>query len=195
LKSIQKKNDENFILFNTAELLILDWNSKSVVKKINHVSEPEALNPSLMFKGCEVSEGVARVVTNTEIVEYDLNTYEKINVITDKTFNDLHAIMKHDNKYYIVNTGLEMLQIADSKGEIIKEYNMAKSETWTRFDKNFDYRHTGSTKPHDSHLNNVFQIDNEIYVTRLLDKDASDLSKKSVFNNDVSNPHDGLLHK
>ena len=194
-KSIQKKNGENFIRFNTAELLILDWDTKSVIKKINHISEPEALNPSLMFKGSEISEGIARVVTNTEIVEYDLKTYEKINVITDKTFNDLHAVSKIGDEIYLVNTGLEMLQVIDGSGSVIREYNMAESDTWTRFDKDFDYRHTGSTKPHESHINNVFEIDNEIFVTRLLQKDAADLSNNSVFNVEVGNPHDGLLYE
>lgn len=194
-KTIQKKKDENFIRFNTAELLILDWDTKKVVKKINHISEPDALNPSLMFKGCEVDETHIRVVTNTEIVEYDIKTFDKTNVISDKTFNDLHAVKKIGDEIYVVNTGLEMLQVVDVNGTVIREYNMTDTDTWSRFDKDFDYRHTGSTKPHESHINNVFEIDNEIFVTRLLQKDAADLSKKSVFDVEVGNPHDGLLYE
>lgn len=197
-KSIQDKNEENFIRFDVAEMLVLDWNTDEIIKRINYQSPEESRNPSMMFKGCEsdMKSNSLNVVTNTELLIYDKLNFKLVNVYTEKSFNDLHGVSTIDGNYYIVNTGLEIIQVLDHSGSIIQEYNLAETDTWKKYDKNFDYRQTGSTKPHSQHINHIFKFDDNLFVTRLLHQDAVNLNDHNdSFKMLVGNPHDGVIHK
>ena len=195
-KAIQDAHGENFIRFNNAQLLLINWDSGEVVKEINYTSPEESRNPSMMFKVADVTEDSIIPVTNSEIVEYDRHSHQVKNVITHPSFNDLHSVKKIGDRYYVVNTGLEILQVVCEKGEIHEEHNIAKVETWERFSKDVDYRKIGSTKPHETHFNNVFTVGDDIFVTRLVQKDAINLrNPEDKFDIEVGNPHDGVVHE
>ncbi len=195
-KSIQDDNQENFIRFDNAQLLIVDWDTGKCLKEINYCSPENSLNPSLMFKVCDVCDDLVIPVTNSEIVIYDKNTFKVKNVITHPSFNDLHSVKKIGEKYYVVNTGLEILQVVNDKGEILEELNIAKTDTWSRFSKQKDYRKIGSTKPHEVHFNNVFCVGKDIFVTRLAYKDAVNIRNgDDKFEIEVGSPHDGVSYR
>lgn len=193
-QKIQEKYAENYMRFCKAEILEIDWDSGEVVNKINYVSPEESKNPSMMFKGGQVWNDKLNVVTNSEIVIYDTNTWKVENVITNKTFNDLHGVLQEEDKYWVVNTGLEIIQLVDYHGNVIDQKNYATRETWDRFVESEDYRKVGSTKPHEIHINHIFRYKNELCVTRMLNKDACGLNGKStIFDIGVGNPHDGVV--
>lgn len=193
-KSIQDDKGENFIRFDNAQLLVIDWDSGECINEINYRSPESSLNPSLMFKVCDVVDDLVIPVTNSEIVIYDKHDFKVKNVITHPSFNDLHSVKKIDDLYYVVNTGLEILQVVNEQAEIIEEINIASTETWSRFSKDIDYRKIGSTKPHEVHFNNVFSIGDDIFVTRLAFKDAVNIrDEQDKFDIEVGSPHDGVL--
>lgn len=193
-KSIQEKNEENFIRFSEGEILELDWDSGVVTQKIRYTSPEEYLNPSMMFKGAQIYGNKLNVVSNTELVTYDIENWNVERVFSDSTFNDLHGVMEEDGLFWVVNTGLEIIQQLDVSGSVLNEWNFSGVNTWERFDQTKDYRKIGSTKPHDMHINHIFKAGGDYFVTRMLQKDAVGLDDQSKrFNIEVGNPHDGVV--
>ena len=193
-KTMQDKNNENFIRFDTAKLSVVDWDNGKIIDTINYISPDIQRNPSMMFKVCDITPNSIITVTNSEIVEFDRKTYEVIKTVSDNSFNDLHAVKKINEFYYLVNTGLEILQIINENGLIVKEINMATTATWDKFSKSIDYRKIGSTKPHEMHINNVFNVGDDIFVTRLSLKQAININnEKDIFDIEVGLPHVGVV--
>lgn len=194
-EKIQKSNGENFIRFYTGEIILLNWDTLKIEKTIQYESPRQVLNPSMMFKFGEIDKNFLNIVTNTELVVYDLNDWTIIKRVSFPSFNDLHSVMKNSDSYFIVNTGLEIIQEIDINSNLVNEYNFASKKTWDRFDINFDYRKIGSTKPHEIHINHIFSVNGDFYVTRMLKQDAVSLTdKNNFFSIDAGNPHDGIVH-
>jgi len=90
-------------------------------------------------------------------------------------------------------TGLDMVVELSMEGEILREWDVLGEPLWTRFSREVDYRLVPTTKPHRSHPNHVFQIGEEIFVTRLHQRDAISLSDPlRRIEIAVQRPHDGL---
>jgi hypothetical protein len=80
------------------------------------------------------------------------------------------------------------------EGQVLGEWNVLGEDPWSRFSRDVDYRKVESTKPHQSHPNSVFQLGEDIWVTRLSQKDAICLTTPGKrINIDVQRPHDGLV--
>jgi outer membrane protein assembly factor BamB len=111
-------------------------------------------------------------------------------------FNDVHHVRPNqDGNYLIVNTGLDMVVEVDPiKTTILREWNVLGHPPWERFSKTIDYRKVLTTKPHQSHPNYVFQIGNDIWVTRCLQMDAVCLTKPNQsINLGGAYVHDGIV--
>jgi len=154
--------------FNKAVIQIIDWDKKTIVDEISYKSPPENLGPglSMQFKGASIFKGKYFVVTNTEILRYQLSNWELETVISHPTFNDLHGVLPFKNLLYVCNTGLEIVQAVSDNSEIKQEINLATVPTYERFNKNQDYRLIATTKPHEIHVNHLFVIDGELWATR-----------------------------
>ena len=195
---IPKKNIQNLkegFRFKDALVQIIDWQSKNVIKQIsyfppvNHL--PKGL--SIQFKGAYKYKYDFFVVTNTEVLIYDLLTWELKKVFSYPSFNDLHAVLYKDGKIYVCNTGLEMVQVLNEEGDIIEEINMASTATWNRFKKHIDYRTIPTTKPHEVHINHLFEIDGEIWVTRGQKGDAVKLYDQKMRFQVVNHNRDEII--
>jgi len=154
--------------YDQAIIQVLDWNSKKVEQEVSYISPDKNLGDglSLQFKGATVSQGKLYVVTNTEVLIYDRDTWRLLSVFSDPTFNDLHGVLPWKNNLYVCNTGLEVVQVLDEQtGKIIKTYDLASGGIYQRFGKSVDFRRQGSTKPHKYHINHLFVKDNEVWVT------------------------------
>jgi hypothetical protein len=80
------------------------------------------------------------------------------------------------------------------EGRVLAEWNVLGKDPWSRFSRDVDYRKVDSTKPHESHPNSVFQLDEDVWVTRLSQRDAVCLTSPGKrINIDVQRPHDGLV--
>ena len=156
---------ESGYCYQGAEAILLDWGQKSSSKILTYESPAENLGKglSMMFKGAFVEAGIVYIVTNTEVLKFDLNKKVILDVLTSKTFNDLHGVLTKGNAIYVCNTGLEIVQ-KFIKGRLVEEWNLAALPTWERFDRNYDYRKSAGTKPHDAHINHLFELNDEPWV-------------------------------
>ncbi len=196
------KKDEGF-RYNGAVIQQIDWDKKSLINEISYQSPAENLGQdlSMMFKGAYVSADELWVVSNTELLKYELSSGKLQQVYTDNSFNDLHGVYVDKGQIYVCNTGLEIVQQLSETGDIINEWNIAECPTWGRFDRQKDYRLIATTKPHEVHINHLFTIDDELWVNLGSQRKARAVNNKNrvidmnkVFGNDEKVLcHDGLV--
>lgn len=154
--------------YDKAIIQVLDWNNKDILKEVFYVSPKENLGEglSMQFKGATIKYGKLYVVTNTEVLIYDISTWKLLAVFSEPSFNDLHYVLPKDGLIYVCNTGLELVQVIDEMtSQVIQTYDLASEGIYSRFDKGLDFRHQGSTKPHRYHINHLFLNDNKVWVT------------------------------
>lgn len=72
----------------------------------------------------------------------------------------------------MVNTGLDMVVRVTPEGRVLEEWDVLLEPAWQRFSRDIDYRKIVSTKPHRSHPNFVFELGDEVWVTRFEQRDA-----------------------
>jgi hypothetical protein len=172
-------------------------------KKLQNVWEYEspkevcAEDPSIQFTAATLKEGNLFVGTQTEVLVYDISAKVRKNYISLPLMNDIHHVRPRVNgNLLIVNTGLDMVIECTSKGEIVNLWNVLRDAPWSRFAPGVDYRKVASTKPHRSHPNYVFELQEQVWVTRCLQKDAvclTDPSKKINIGRQLI--HDGVVYK
>jgi hypothetical protein len=91
-------------------------------------------------------------------------------------------------------TGLDMVVEITTTGSLVREWNVLGEEPWSRFSRQTDYRKVATTKPHLSHPNHVFELDGEVWVTRLHQRDAICLSTPGPrIDIAIERPHDGYI--
>jgi len=182
--------------------LVLSFHTKSqqIQKVIEYISPPDVCaddDPSISFTAATLRKNKLYVPTHTEILVYDLNTYQLEKYFTYPSLNDVHHVYPRNNgNLLICNTGLDMVIETSPKGVILNEWNVGRGGPWKAFDPLIDYRKVPTTKPHKHHPNFVFELEDEIWVTRCLQKDAiclTDPWKEITIGRQLI--HDGVLYK
>jgi hypothetical protein len=183
-------------IYERARIEILDWETKTSLEQHEYRPPPENLPDGLSVRftgGCPY-QGKWYQASGTEVVVYNVADWSVESVFSHPTFHDLHGVTVIDDQIVIPNTGLEMVQFLDMNGEIVREKNLASVPTWERFDRDTDYRAVGSTKPHEIHVNHVFQLDGQWWATRAMKDDAINLSHPDErIDIRVGHPHDGII--
>ncbi len=138
----------------------------------------------VQFTGFCWAFGSTCVCTHNSIVCYqDWPPKEPARVICNSYMNDLHHCFPSDGQLAVANTGLETVDVISESGELIRRYDMLEaSERRFPICHETDYRKLNDTKPHLLHLNHLFLLDGELWVTRLRTSDAvctTDVSKRS----------------
>lgn len=184
--------------YKECALQIINWENGTPVKEARYVSPPGFRTPdgSIQFGAGTLYKDHFFVPTRTEVIVYQFPQLRIKSIYSYASFNDLHHVAVHNNLIYVCNTGLELVQVMDSSGTIIEEYNIGISNTWERFSRDIDYRLVPTTKPHEMHANFVFFLNGEPWCTRFIPRDAiciRDKSKKIDLNLSSGGPHDGLV--
>lgn len=166
---------------------------------VEYVSPPEAcaaVDPVVLFKSATLHNNTLYCCTQTEVLVYSLPNFEQVDYLSLPFFNDLHHVRPTpDGNLLIANTGLDMVLEMTRDGQTIREWNVLGEEPWARFSKQIDYRKGVSTKPHRSHPNHVFYIDEDIWVTRFEQKDAVCLTRPDrQIQIGLERVHDGVPH-
>jgi hypothetical protein len=150
-------------------------------KCIEYISPPEVIpdeRPSISFTAGTIENNHLYVGTQTELLVYTLPDFQKVGYLTYPCFNDIHHVRPTSKgNLLVVNTGLDMVLEVSKTGEFLNEWHVFGENLWKRFSRKMDYRKVPTTKPHQSHPNYVFQIGEDIWVTRCLQKDAICLTK------------------
>jgi hypothetical protein len=134
--------------------------------------------------------------TYTEVLVFELPTFRQLAYISLPRFNALHHVCPtRRDTLLVANTGLDMVMEIASDGRVLREWNVLGDHAGGRLSQDIDYRKVPSTKPHHSHPNFVFEIGDDVWVTRFYQKDAICLTNPAKrIDISVERPHDGLLH-
>jgi hypothetical protein len=186
-------------LYEAALILHLDTESGTVRNCVEYKSPPEAkANPqsSNIFKSGSLVGNILYACTSTEVLIFKLPAFEQIGYISLPCFNDVHHVVPaSDGTLIAANTGLDIVVRFTTEGKLLSAWSVLDESPWSRFSKTTDYRKIESTKPHKSHPHFVFELNEEIWVTRFHQRDAYCLSDSGKrIDIAVQRPHDGLLH-
>jgi hypothetical protein len=133
--------------------------------------------------------------TMTEVLIYRVPDFQQVGYISLPSFNDLHHVTPaSDGNLLVVSTGLDMVLKINAQGETLGEWCVVDEAPWSRFSRGVDYRRVITTRPHRAHPNFVFELDEELWVTRFEQGDTICLNKpgKRIGLN-VWRPHDGIV--
>lgn len=197
-----KKNaffKQEWFQYKKGIIIKIGLDSNIVEKCVDYISPPDVClkeKSAILFKASTLINDKLYVPTQTEIIVYKIPTFELVNYISLPLFNDIHHVrLTPQENLLVVNTGLDMVIEVTSKGEIVQEWNVLGRDPWYRFKPNIDYRQIPTTKPHQSHPNYVFYINNEAWVTRFEQRDAICLNDpKKVIVIGIEKPHDGIIY-
>jgi hypothetical protein len=195
-----KRTKDHWHLFKSGVVLEVDSETHSVRTCVEYITPADACavddDPSILFKAASVHEGDLYLCTQTEVMVYALDSFERKSYVTLPCFNDVHHVVPtRDGTLLVANTGLDMVIEATENGEIIREWNVMGEQPWKRFSRDVDYRKIVTTKPHASHPNYVFQLNGQIWATRFEQKDAVCLTQSNRrIEVGVGKPHDGIVN-
>jgi len=190
-KLLLKDEDEPH-LYESALVARVDTETGRLELCLEHQSPSEARaneDSSNIFKCGTLVDDRLYACTSTEVLIFKVPSLP--------CFNDLHHVTPtRDGNLLVANTGLDMVVKFNLQGNILEEWSVLDEIPWTRFSPKVDYRKVDSTKPHKSHPNFVFELGNDVWVTRFIQRDAVCLTTpRNRIEIGVQRPHDGLLFK
>lgn len=194
-----RKSTREWQLFGEAVVISLDTSTGTSQEKVVYVSPPENIpdqEHSVVFKAGAVDRNTLHICTQTEVMSYDLGSWDQGQLISLPSFNDVHHVTPGtDGSRLVAVTGLDLVIEIDPDGIVLREWDVLGNEPFTgRFDRTTDYRKVPTTKPHAAHPNFVFVYGDEIWVTRFEQKDAICLTDRSRrIDIGVEHPHDGVV--
>ena len=179
------KEEEDWNLYERALILCIDPETNTAETCVEYES-PSAVcaadgPPSILFKAATLVEDKLYVPTSTEVLIFKVPEFKRVGYVSLPCFNDLHHVRPTpDGNLLVVSTGLDMVVESTLEGKVLRQWNVRGREPWARFSPTTDYRRISTTKPHESHPNFVFQIRNDVWVTRCHDKDAVCLTRQGL---------------
>jgi hypothetical protein len=192
------KREEEWHLYESALILEIDVKSGSAQTKAEYKSPAEARatgQSSSIFKSGTIAGNKLYTCTSTEVLVFDLPDFRISNYVSLPCFNDLHHVVPdRDGNLLVTSTGLEMVVKITPDGTVLRQWNVLGEGPWEKFSATIDYRKVDSTKPHRSHPNFTFELDDQIWATRFFQRDAiclTDPGKRIEIG--VQAPHDGLV--
>ena len=157
-------------------------------------------HPNLQYTACCLEGDILWLPTDTEVYKLKYPSLEVLTVISHPCFHNIHSVNVFDGKVYITSTGLDLVAVYDTEGELLELINAEGKDLWHRFSEEEDYRLIHSTRPHDCHPNFVFSWKGEAWVTRCKQQDAVNLHnieeqiELTIPEKRIS-VHDGVLFK
>jgi hypothetical protein len=189
----RKSDDWN--AYDLAMILRVE-DSGSITKAVEYVSPPEACpsdETSINFKSATITKDRLYITTNTEIMIYRLPAFERVGYLSLPWFNDVHYMCPgRTGNLFVVSTGLDMLGEITPDGKMVREWSSLGEDIWERFSREIDYRKVATTKPHRSHPNFVIETDDDVWITRLQQKDVYCLTQPERRIEFSGYPHDGV---
>ena len=195
------KDADEWTQYDSGLILRADDRRGDIEPCLQYVTPPEVRageEASVVFKaGARVGDRLY-TCTSTEVMSFRLPAFECEDYISLPCFNDLHHVCPTpEGNYLVCSTGLDLVVEVSRGGNVLREWAVLGGSPWGgRFCREIDYRKVATTKPHLSHPSFVFQLDEQIWVTRLEQRDAVCLTEDGPrIEIAVQRPHDGILHR
>ncbi len=151
--------------------------------------------PAIIFKSSTLRDNKLYACTSTEVMIYDLPSFRLATYISLPFFNDVHHVYPTPQGTLLVMvTGLDIVAEISLDGKFLGHWDVMGADTWSIFPRETDYRKIPTTKPHRAHANHIFQLGDEIWVTRFHQRDAISLQDpQRKIQIGIQRPHDGFL--
>lgn len=191
---------EEWHQYEAGVIVRIDLGTRTVSIVVRYVSPPSVIppgpDPSIVFKAGAIHENRLYACTQTEVMAFDLGSFDMPLYISRPEFNDVHHVLPlGGGQLAVASTGLDAVFLLDSSGKIVREWSTSGAPIWSRFDRQTDWRCVLTTKPHVSHPNYCFIHEEELWATRFEQRDAVCLNREQDrFDIGVERPHDGVLH-
>ncbi len=181
-----------------AMLVEIDRATKGSRSCVEYESPKEAAPdelPAIIFKSSTLIGDKLYACTSTEVMIYDLPSFRLATYISLPFFNDVHHVYPTPQGTLLVMvTGLDIVAEVSLDGKFLRHWDVMGEDTWSIFSKDTDYRKISTTKPHRAHANHIFQLGDEIWVTRFHQRDAISLhDRQRKIEIGIQRPHDGFL--
>jgi hypothetical protein len=181
-----------------AMLVEIDPVSKSSRNCVAYESPKEAAAdelPAILFKSATLRDNKLYACTSTEVIIYDLPSFQVAAYISLPIFNDVHHVYPTPQGTLLVMvTGLDIVAEVSLDGKFLRHWDVMGQDTWSIFSRDTDYRKIPTTKPHRAHANHIFQLGDEIFATRFHQRDAISLQDPTrKIEIGIQRPHDGFL--
>ena len=175
-RSATNPNAKNFV---RGVVLLKNETGIHLVTEYRSPPELRMMGEHTLFKGATRLNDLLYCCTRKEIVVYQLPGFEEVRHFSHPLFADVHYVIPLDYGGLLVAVAnLEIVLEFDGDGNIVNEHNM--SDEALVIDRDLDYRlerHDGT--PPRAHLNHLVTVNGEVFVTRLIKKDAVSLSDNS----------------
>jgi hypothetical protein len=198
LRTTVFKKLEEWQSTDQARLIEIDVEKNESRSCVQYVSPQEACAeelPAILFKSASIQGNTLYTCTSTEVLVYEIPQFQLLHYISLPCFNDLHHVCPTSRgTLLVVVTGLDMVVEITTAGLVVREWSVLGDDPWARFSREIDYRKVPTTKPHQSHPNHVFELNGEVWATRLRQRDAVCLTSPGRrIDIAVQRPHDGYL--
>ena len=193
------KDEEEWKLYDTALILQVNADGDTAEVCVDYVTPVDARagsDASVTFKAGAIEGNQFYTCTSTEVLVYSLTDFRLENYISLPYFNDCHHVCPSSSGNLLVtSTGLDLVVEIDSQGCLIHEWSTSGTDPWQRFSRAVDYRKVLTTKPHKAHPNFAFCIDDDVWATRMIQRDALCLTRSGLrIPVGLNGNHDGLVH-
>lgn len=189
--------DSNWSEYHKGIVIRLDLEKNESSTTMDYISPEDAsAEPgAILFKAATLTDRHLYLCTQTEILIFRLPEMHQTGYITLPLFNDVHHVaLTPRGTLAVANSGLEMVVELTRDGKALREWNVLGGDPWAHYSREVDYRQA-NLKPHKSHPNYVFFLDDEMWVTRFYQKDAVSLTRPGRrMEIGVGSPHDGVVH-
>ncbi|CAA9277759.1 MAG: hypothetical protein AVDCRST_MAG93-2990, partial [uncultured Chloroflexia bacterium] len=151
--------------------------------------------PVILFKSGTLVDRQLYLSTQTEVLVYDVPSFTQRAYISLPIFNDVHHVRPTPaGTLLVANTGLDMVLELSWQGAVLREWNVVGGDPWQGFQRDIDYRKGVSTKPHKANPNYVFVLEQDLWVTRFVQRDAISLTTPGDrIAIDLEKVHDGVV--
>lgn len=169
------KAREEWATFQRGVILRVDLEDGSVERCIEYITPPDVSlkDSSITFEGGVLQGDRLYTCTRTEALVYQIPRFALLEHVSLPCFNDVHhARPSKDGNLIVTSTGLDMVVEATLDGKVLREWGVLGESPWVRFSREIDYRQVPTTKPHLSHPNYTFYLNDALWVTRSMQKDA-----------------------
>lgn len=114
--------------------------------------------------------------TETEVVIYELPTFDVVHKLSHPWFNDVHHVIPAVNGNLLVaSSGAETVLELTVEGELVTVYPLDDERKQVLAPDTGDLRFGVNLKPHKIHPNHLFAVDGEPWATRFECRDAVSL--------------------
>jgi hypothetical protein len=183
-----------------AHLVQIDPIRKTSHKAVEYESPNEAVAdemPAILFKYAYAEGNKLYTCTATEIMIYDLPSFHLSTYISLPIFNDLHHVHMSQQRgtLLVAVTGLDIVAEVTLDGKLLQTWDVMGQDTWSIHSRDIDYRKVPTTKPHRAHANYVFELGDELWVTRSHQREAISLDDPTrKIDIAIQRPHEGFLY-